>query len=153
MFLTCVLFLRSTSLLLTSTRWVCSTIKLSSVHSLSSGQSINLGNIEFFISKNWESRESNPGPLSEKQEHFPLCNAVPCLVFFITFICIPSFGMYCFSLFKDSLFRKFFELFGHVRTFRTFSLRTFLICRIYVFCLKKLTKFWRFWPRHHFSLY
>ena len=54
----------STSLPLTSTKWVQSTIKLCTVLSLSSALSINLGNIE--IENIRERRESNPVLLGKK---------------------------------------------------------------------------------------
>ena len=44
----CIRLFCSTSLHLTSTRWVWTTIKLCTVHSLSSGLSLNLGNIKKF---------------------------------------------------------------------------------------------------------
>ena len=64
------MFLSSTSLLLTSTRWLRSTIKL--LHcllSLSSAITIKLGRINFF-EKNWECRESNLGRLGGKRERY-----------------------------------------------------------------------------------
>ena len=62
----------STSLPLTSTRWVRTTIKLCTVHSLSSGLSLNLSDIKKFRKSLGERWESNPGRLGVKYEHY-LC--------------------------------------------------------------------------------
>ena len=60
----------STSLPLTSTRWVQSTIKLCTVHSLTSAFLINSATSN--LKKNRERRISNPGLLDENQERYPL---------------------------------------------------------------------------------
>ena len=62
----------STSFPLTSTRWVRTTIKLCTLHSLSSALSFKSKQHQEIPKKSWECWESNPALLGVKGEHY-LC--------------------------------------------------------------------------------
>ena len=67
---------------LTSTRWAWSTISFAP-STLSEQCTVNKSRQRQISLKNQKRRESNPGPLGEKPEHYPLCYAI--LNFFVVF--------------------------------------------------------------------